>query len=237
MPTRTPLARLTGLVSAGLLGAGLLGAGVLARAPAVAEPVDATAVVLEVIDGDTMDIRDANRGHLRVRVLGIDTPETNKPNSPVECWGPEATRFATETMLGRRVAVVPDPTQDRTDRYGRTLAYLIREDGWNYSVEAARAGMARAYVYGGAPVSRYDEIAAAEQQARAARRGLWGPPCNGATEPVAGSSGSAPAPTVYYRNCAEARAAGAAPLLRGQPGYRSDLDGDGDGVACEPKRR
>ncbi|MFI1177882.1 excalibur calcium-binding domain-containing protein [Streptomyces melanogenes] len=41
---------------------------------------------------------------------------------------------------------------------------------------------------------------------------------------------------VYFENCAEARAAGAAPLLRGQPGYRAGLDRDGDGVACEPYR-
>jgi len=88
-----------------------------------ADPVDATAVVLEIVDGDTVDIRDDNRGHLRIRVLGIDTPETVKPNAPVECWGPEATQFATANLLGRRVAVIGDPTQDRTDRYGRTYLH------------------------------------------------------------------------------------------------------------------
>lgn len=91
--------------------------------PAPAQPVDATAVVLRVVDGDTIDIRDEVRGRLRVRILGIDTPETKKPNSPVECWGPEATEFARSTMLGRRVALVTDPTQDRTDRYGRTYLH------------------------------------------------------------------------------------------------------------------
>ncbi|MGV0802584.1 thermonuclease family protein, partial [Mycolicibacterium elephantis] len=116
--------------------------------------------MLRVVDGDTIDIRDEVRGRLRVRILGIDTPETKKPNSPVECWGPEATEFARSTMLGRRVALVTDPTQDRTDRYGRTLAYLVREDGFDYAVEAARAGAARSYVYGGRPVSRHDAIVA-----------------------------------------------------------------------------
>lgn len=43
--------------------------------------------------------------------------------------------------------------------------------------------------------------------------------------------------TAYYRNCAAARAAGVAPLYRGDPGYRPALDRDGDGVACEPYRR
>jgi len=223
---------------------------------ATADPVAATAVVLEVVDGDTIDIRDEIRGHLRVRVLGIDTPETVKPGYPVDCWGPEATQFASSTLLGQRVAVVTDPTQDRTDRYGRTLAYLVRADGWDYSVEAARAGTARSYVYGGVPVSRHSAIAAAEQEAKDALRGLWGPPCNGdttssntlteaaATPPAPPPAAPAPTPppvdipspsssSVYYENCSAARKAGAAPLRAGEAGYRTGLDGDKDGVACE----
>jgi micrococcal nuclease len=86
-------------------------------------------------------------------------------------------------MLGQRVALISDPTQDRTDRYGRTLAYLVRADGWDYSVEAARAGTAKSYVYQ-RPVSRHDAIAAAEREAREAQRGLWGPPCFGEIESV-----------------------------------------------------
>lgn len=148
----------------------------------LAQPVDTTAVVLKVVDGDTIDIRDDNRGRLRVRLLGIDAPETRKPGYTVGCWGPEATEFAKSTMMGQRVALVTDSTQDRTDRYGRTLAYLVRADGWDYSVEAARAGTAHSYIYGGHPVSRYDVIEAAEREARDALRGLWGPPCNGDTE-------------------------------------------------------
>lgn len=147
-----------------------------------ADPVATTALVLKVVDGDTLDIRDDIRGRLRVRLLGIDTPETKKPGYTVGCWGPEATEFADSTMLGQRVALVTDPTQDRTDRYGRTLAYLVRADGWDYSVEAARAGTAHSYVYAGNPVSRHDAIAAAENEARDALRGLWGPPCFGDTE-------------------------------------------------------
>src|SRR6188472_3747992 len=88
---------------------------------ATAEPVTTTAEVLRVVDGDTIDIRDDVRGRLRVRLLGIDTPETEKPGYTVGCWGPEATQFTESTMTGQRVALEPDPTQDRTDRYGRTL--------------------------------------------------------------------------------------------------------------------
>lgn len=95
----------------------------LPAAAAQADPVTTTAEVLRVVDGDTVDIRDDVRGRLRIRVLGIDTPETKKPGTPVECWGPEATSFAESNLVGQRVAVVIDPTQDRTDRYGRTYLH------------------------------------------------------------------------------------------------------------------
>lgn len=134
-----------------------------------------------------------------------------------------------------------------------TLAYLVRGDGWDYSVEAARAGTARSYVYDGAPVSRHDAIQAAESEARIAGRGLWGPPCFGDTASIANTQPQSAAPpaappsesspplgfyeppssSAYYENCTAVRRAGAAPLLAGQQGYRSGLDGDGDGIACE----
>lgn len=162
----------------------MLALSLFVASPALADQVTATAVVLKVVDGDTIDVRDDNRGRLRIRVLGINTPETKRPGYTVGCWGPEATQFAKDTLLGQRVAVVTDPTQDRTDRYGRTLAYLVKGNGWNYSIEAARAGAAESYIYQGHPVELYPEIAAAEQEARDAQRGLWGPPCFGNTASV-----------------------------------------------------
>ena len=155
--------------------AAMVSACLVASPPKVrADPVTTTALVLKIVDGDTIDIRDDVRGRLRIRLLGIDTPETKKPGFTVGCWGPEASEFAKDTMLGQRVALIPDPTQDRTDRYGRTLAYLDKADGWDYSVEVARAGAAHSYVYHGHPAARADEIAAAEQEAKLAGRGLWG---------------------------------------------------------------
>lgn len=133
--------------------------------------------VSRVVDGDTFEGAAAGGGTVTVRVLGIDTPETKDPRKPVQCWGPEATRWAAEQLRGRQVALSTDPTQDVRDRYGRLLAYVDRA-GWDYSIEAARAGMARTYVYD-RPVQRSGLIAAAEQEARAAHRGLWGPPCEG----------------------------------------------------------
>jgi len=212
---------------------------VFAPISASAQTVDTTAVVVKVVDGDTIDVRDDVRGRLRIRVLGIDSPETKKPGHTIGCFGPQATQFAREQLLDQRVAIVYDASQGMHDRYGRTLAYLVKATGWNYSVEAARAGTAQAYIYNDSPVEKYAAIAAAEQEAKAAVRGLWGPPCNGDTEstpidaPESAPSAPAPGAPLYYANCKAARAAGAAPLYAGQPGYRTGLDGDGDGVACE----
>ncbi len=140
----------------------------------------------------------------------------------------------------------------------RTLAYLIREDGWDYSVEAARAGVAHSYVYGGVPVERYAAIETAQQEANDALRGLWGPPCYGNTDsiaetgpgtetapaaspvpfyqpPVAAPAAESPPQpqSAYYSDCDEARAAGVAPIHDGEPGYRRGLDRDRDGIACD----
>jgi micrococcal nuclease len=153
-------------------------------APAKADPVATTATVLRIVDGDTVDIVDDIRGRLRIRLLGIDTPETKKPGYSVGCWGPEASQFAAATLTGSRVGVFPDPTQDLHDRYGRTLAYLRKADGWDYSVEAARAGTAKSYVYHGRPAGEYDAIESAQREAQSAQRGLWGPPCFGNTASV-----------------------------------------------------
>ena len=80
-------------------------------------------VVLKVVDGDTVDIVDDVRGRLRLRLLGIDTPETQKAAYTVGCWGPEASEFAKSTLPGQRVAFVPDPSQGMCDRYGRTYLH------------------------------------------------------------------------------------------------------------------
>ncbi|QSE72501.1 thermonuclease family protein [Rhodococcus sp. PSBB049] len=238
-------------------GAGALACGAGGVAAAEPAPVLPTAVVTAVVDGDTVQVTDAARGTVTVRILGIDTPETKKPGHTVGCWGPEATAFATHTLLNQPVALVADPTQDTVDAYGRTLAYVVKPDGWNYSVEAARAGVAKSYVFDRTPVQQYPAIVAAEDQARTSGTGLWGPPCHGNTDSVplipapAPVPAPAPAPTpppapapqtapfppaepdVYYKNCSQARAAGVAPLYRGDPGYAAHLDRDNDGIACE----
>ncbi len=84
-------------------------------------PVAASAVVTRVVDGDTIEARIGGRVE-DVRLIGIDTPETVKPGAPVECFGPQASRFAHRLLEGRRVRLVFGV--ERRDPYGRLLAYV-----------------------------------------------------------------------------------------------------------------
>lgn len=145
----------------------LASAGIGLASPAHAQTTITTTVV-RVSDGDTIRVADPIFGRDRIRILGIDSPETN--DEEVECYGDEATDWANYQLLGQTVTLVSDPTQDDIDRYDRALAYVMIGD-WDYSVEAARAGMARSDRFG---VQRADRIKEAELEAQAAGRGLWG---------------------------------------------------------------
>lgn len=98
------------------------------------------AVVDRVIDGDTIDVL-LNGSVERVRLLNIDTPETKDPNEIVECLGPEATEYV-EQLLSPGTVVGLEYDQERTDRYGRTLAGVFLEDGRLANAEIARQGLA-----------------------------------------------------------------------------------------------
>ena len=75
-------------------------------------------VVTHVVDGDTVDVRVAGRGIERLRLVGIDTPETVKPNTPVQCYGPQASSHLKHLLpAGSRVRVERDA--EVRDRYGR----------------------------------------------------------------------------------------------------------------------
>ena len=202
--------------------------------------------VITVVDGDTVKVDEAGTT-VTVRLIGMDTPETKDPRKPVQCYGPEASARAVALLTGRSAYLEYDPSQDRLDKYGRTLAYLWIADGTFYNETMIREGYAHEYTYD-RPYKYQARFRAAEAAARAARAGLWSPnTCNGDTThstarpqptpadtpPAALPPATMPPATVYYPNCAAARAAGAAPLHAGQPGYRPGLDRDGDGVACE----
>jgi micrococcal nuclease len=81
---------------------------------------------------------------VKARLIGVDTPETVHPSKPVEHYGREASLFLTNLLKGESVYAVYD--QERTDRYGRTLAYLFRApDGLFVNAEIIRQGYGHAY--------------------------------------------------------------------------------------------
>jgi len=128
--------------------------------------------VVHVVDGDTidLDIRDRKYPHTRVRLWGVDTPETVKENTPVQHFGPEATAFTREAVGGETVRLQLDPRQTR-DRYGRLLAYVYGPDGRMLNRELIRRG----YAYAD---PRYDhaqkrEFLRLQRLAKQAGRGLW----------------------------------------------------------------
>lgn len=164
--------------------AGLGGTFTACTASQAAPITSSAATVVKVVDGDTVDLLDTNRGRIRLRLSGIDAPESVKRGYTVACWGKEASDYAKTQLSGQQVTLLTDPDSDTHDRYGRTLGAILLPDGHNFAVEAVRSGNARPYVYEHRPGRWAAEIAAAEKEARQDSRGLWGSPCWGKTDSV-----------------------------------------------------
>lgn len=141
-------------------------------------PAAEVATVARVADGDTFTTRE--RG--TIRMIGVDTPETVKPGTAVQCFGPQASAHLKATLRpGLTVRLVyeagPDGTPDprrgaRVDRFGRTLAYVFLTDGTFLNQALVEQGYARARYYPPNDDHRRD-FAAAQAKAQQARRGLW----------------------------------------------------------------
>ena len=146
------------------------------------------ATVVRVVDGDTIVVTVTSRTdgpgagsapfgqEQSVRLIGIDTPESVKPGSPVECFGREAASAAKALLEGQSVRLVRDV--EEADQYDRLLRYVYLGD------EMANArlvvnGYANAYTY--PPSVRHSELfVQLEREAREGNRGLWSPDaCNG----------------------------------------------------------
>jgi micrococcal nuclease len=146
------------------------------RATAAAKPREQVRVQ-RVVDGDTLKVRLDDGRSRRVRLVGIDTPETKRPDTPVQCGGRQASALMRRLVVdthGRGVAVilVRDQTQDAEDRFGRRLAYVELPSGRDVGLAIIEAGWARAVAYDGR-YAREDRYEAAERRARSARRGIW----------------------------------------------------------------
>lgn len=133
--------------------------------------LEANAVIDYVIDGDTVDVIIDGREE-RIRLIGIDTPETKKPNSPIECFGPEATAFTQQLLpVGTPVYIERDVVN--RDDFGRLLGYVYRaNDGIFVNYEVMRQGFAQPLSI--PPNDTFAELFAdAARAAEADDAGLW----------------------------------------------------------------
>jgi micrococcal nuclease len=132
-------------------------------------PASATVLVTRVVDGDTVEVQLDGREE-DVRYIGVDTPETVKPDTPVQCFGPQASAFNHLLVEGRRVRLVFG--EERRDVYGRLLAYVYL-GGRFVNAELIRRGLARTLTI--PPNDHFaGELKRLEIAAARAGRGLWG---------------------------------------------------------------
>lgn len=208
--------------------------------------------VVDVVDGDTAKVRIGGLT-TTLRLIGIDTPETKDPRRPVECFGREASAKASKLLAGQTVRLTYDSSQDRIDRYGRTLAYVWLSDGQSYGWQMLHDGFASEYTYD-LPYRYQAQFRAEQADARDARRGLWAAnTCNGDLNRAAATSSPPPTTSPQQPRSSQPIAAGCDPNyspcvpLVGHDLDCSDVkgpitvigadpnrfDADGDAVGCE----
>lgn len=128
--------------------------------------------VIRVVDGDTIDVG-VNGQSVRVRMIGVNTPETVHPEKPVECFGKEASNYTNKSLYGKYIQLELDASQDTYDSYSRLLAYVYI-DGNNFNYRLIRDGYAYEYTYN-VPYKYQKEFKAAQRYADTNNIGLWNP--------------------------------------------------------------
>lgn len=121
-------------------------------------------------DGDTVVV-DMGGVDETIRFIGVDTPETHKPNSPIECYGPAAAAYTKKRIGTSRIRLVSDRLTTNRDRYNRLLRYVILEDGATLNKELVEKGFGFAYDF---PFGRNQEFHDSMNLARSNGAGLWG---------------------------------------------------------------
>jgi micrococcal nuclease len=128
--------------------------------------------VQRVVDGDTLVL---GKGE-RVRLIGVNTPETVHPQKAIEAFGKEASAFTKRMVEGKLIRLEFDPLSSRRsdgkDRYSRTLAYVFLQDDTHVNAEIIRQGYGFA-VSSSPPLKYQNEFRRLELEAREQRRGLW----------------------------------------------------------------
>jgi micrococcal nuclease len=129
--------------------------------------------VVNVSDGDTITVNmDGNDE--KIRFIGVDTPETIKPNSPQECYGKEASEYLKNLLSGQEVKLEADPINQNRDRYNRLLRYVYFNDQL-VNQQIIEQGYGFAYL--SFPFSKAEEFRQAQVTARQAGKGVWSGNC------------------------------------------------------------
>ncbi|MCK5040620.1 MAG: thermonuclease family protein [Candidatus Aenigmarchaeota archaeon] len=134
------------------------------------------AKVIRIIDGDTIEVQIGTIIE-KIRIIGLDTPETKHPTKGVQCFGKEATEKMTELTKGKTITLEKDHSGDNRGKYGRLLRYVIIE-GKDIGLQMVKEGYGISYVK--YPHSKIQQYNKAETLAKTNKRGLWaGDTCNG----------------------------------------------------------
>ena len=137
------------------------------RAPSLLPPAGMAIPVLRVVDGDTLLLE----GGYRIRLLGVNTPETKHPEHPAEPFGEEASRFTQSLTKNQTVTLEFD--RERLDTYRRVLAYVYLPDGTMLNQQLIKHGMSPAVVSFPIRSDRKRLFEEAEREAQRNRAGIW----------------------------------------------------------------
>jgi len=127
--------------------------------------------VTTFVDGDTVEVNMAGKIE-RIRFIGLDTPEKNHPDKPVQCFAHAASQHLVDLIGLNPVRLEADPTNQNRDRYDRLLRYVYLPDGTLINAKQIEDGYGFAYT--AFPFTKIDEFKQLEGDARQANRGLWG---------------------------------------------------------------
>jgi micrococcal nuclease len=126
--------------------------------------------VVEFFDGDTIAV-DMNGANEKIRLIGVDTPETHDPRKSVQCYGKQASEFTKNLIGNNPVRLEADPTNQNRDRYNRLLRYVYLPDGRLVNGELIKQGYGFAYT--SFPFQKLEEFREFQRQAQEQSQGLW----------------------------------------------------------------
>lgn len=126
--------------------------------------------VTKVYDGDTIVVDMMGEAE-KIRLIGVDTPETNDPDVPVQCYGPEASNYTEINLLGKEVRLESDEQNQNRDRYERLLRYVYLKDGRLWNQVLIEEGYGFAYLR--YPFTKLSSFKSTEDKAIASKKGLW----------------------------------------------------------------